>query len=50
MRRAVLEHLPALSHWFGLTPADLDDMWPAEINRYLRELKAIARAQRARRR
>lgn len=39
MRRALAKQLPALSHWFGLTPPDLDELWPGEVDVYLAALK-----------
>lgn len=35
MRRALLARLPFLTRFYGLTPADLDDMTPREIREYL---------------
>ncbi len=41
MRRAALKALPALSHWYGLHPADLDDMTWAEIDAYVSSLRNL---------
>lgn len=41
MRRAALKVLPALSHWYGLHPRDLEDMTWAEINAYTSSLREL---------
>jgi hypothetical protein len=41
MRRAALRVLPALSHWYGLHPRDLDDMTYAEIHAYTSSLRDL---------
>jgi hypothetical protein len=41
--------MPALAHWFHLTPDDLDRMYPGEVQAFLDELEAIDRQQRKRR-
>lgn len=35
MRRALLSRLPALTRFYGLTPADIDAMTRNEVNEYL---------------
>lgn len=42
MRRAVRAALPNLAHWFGLRPADLDDMTDGEVRVFLDALEIIA--------
>lgn len=39
MRRALLSQLPALSATYGITPMDVDDMYPQEIAVYLAGLR-----------
>ncbi len=38
MRRALLTDLPALTHFYGLKPWDLDRMTLREINEYRTQL------------
>lgn len=46
MRRALLHQLPALSHHYGLKPADLDEMTFAEVEEYVRQLVDYQRRTR----
>lgn len=38
MRRLLLEKLPALTRFYGLRPADIDDMSYREISEYLTQM------------
>lgn len=44
----MLTHLPALSHFFGLKPEDLDRMTFREIDRYVAEAHVMAQARTSR--
>jgi hypothetical protein len=39
----VQQHLPALSHWFGIRPADIDAMTSSEVGVYLDALTQLNR-------
>lgn len=38
MRRLLLEKLPSLTRFYGLRPADIDDMTYREIHEYLTQM------------
>lgn len=48
MRREARKQLPALSHWFHLTPMDLDELWPGELDVYLSALVDMQKDGRGR--
>ena len=39
IRRAFADDLPELAAWFGIRPADLDDMYPDEAARFLARVR-----------
>jgi hypothetical protein len=41
MRRQLRQALPALAHWFGIRPADIDDMPYGELEEFLARLKKL---------
>lgn len=42
MRRVIRAALPGLAHWFGLSPADVDDLTDGEVQVFLEALETIA--------
>lgn len=38
MRRGLLKELPALTKFYGLTPADFDEMTRREVSEYLTQM------------
>lgn len=46
MRRGLLKRLPALTRFYGLTPADIDEMTGREISEYLVQMdQALAETE-----
>lgn len=39
MRRQLLEALPRLTRFYGLTPPDIDAMTPREVSEYLTQME-----------
>lgn len=48
MRRALLKRLPALTHFYGLRPSDIDSMTLREVSEYVVQMER-AQAEEARR-